>query len=260
MAEQSLLAYLSVVLPALPVHATTPWVDRVDMPWRASDITEIMTWKEFTYAIIVNQYGDLLNTARSAPKQVFSPPRAIPHEGDVNFFRVRYAEYVLPRIRRSLRAGFNELQSQPQLQGQNQFPRLLELTVDGGSAARYVSSIKDFRSADNAFITPDANSWIEPNREPGCFKVNVYKRALAQVNWYMRQYGARYGFILSNEEFLAVKRLDADGRVAVSEPVLWSDAAAADATGTGTGTGRLSVLMGIWYVGMLAVDEDHWRL
>jgi hypothetical protein len=42
----------------------------------------------------------------------------------------------------------------------------------------------------------------------------VYKQVLAQVNFYMDQHNARHGSIVSNIEFVAVKRLDRDGRLA----------------------------------------------
>ena len=77
-----------------------------------------------------------------------------------------------------------------------------------------------------------------------------YLQVLAQVNFYMKQHGARHGAILSNEELLPVKRLDANGRLAIAEPIAWGNG----------GQGRLSVLLGLWYLGMLAAEDDSWAL
>lgn len=37
---------------------------------------------------------------------------------------------------------------------------------------------------------------------------NQYKQVLSQVKFYMHQHNARHGFILTNAELVAVKRLD----------------------------------------------------
>lgn len=55
-------------------------------------------------------------------------------------------------------------------------------------------------------------------------------QVLAQVNFYMKQHNARHGAVLPDEGFLAVKRLSANGGLAMAEPVAWSD---------GAGEGRL---------------------
>ena len=36
---------------------------------------------------------------------------------------------------------------------------------------------------------------------------NEYKQVLPQLNFYIRQHGTKYGYLASNEEFAAVKRL-----------------------------------------------------
>ncbi|KAG2001967.1 hypothetical protein GB937_009859 [Aspergillus fischeri] len=52
------------------------------------------------------------------------------------------------------------------------------------------------------------------------------KQVLSQVNFYVQQHGARYGYILTNTEFVG-------------------------------GIGRPSVLLGLWYLGMLAAENDN---
>jgi len=77
-----------------------------------------------------------------------------------------------------------------------------------------------------------------------------YKQVLAQVNFYMRQHNARYGYILTDTELVAVKRLEGNGRLAVSAAVPW----------TRGGVGELSVLLALWYLGMLAAEDTSWIL
>ncbi|KAL5362227.1 hypothetical protein BJX96DRAFT_153620, partial [Aspergillus floccosus] len=60
----------------------------------------------------------------------------------------------------------------------------------------------------------------------------------------MEQHNTRRGFILSNAEFVPVKRLDRNSRLAVATAIPWS----------GGGIGRLSVLLGLWYLDMLLVS------
>lgn len=77
-----------------------------------------------------------------------------------------------------------------------------------------------------------------------------YKQVLAQVNFYMRQHNARYGYILTNTELVAVKRLEGNGHLAVSTAVSW----------TRGGVGQISVLLALWYLGMLAAEDTTWVL
>ena len=79
---------------------------------------------------------------------------------------------------------------------------------------------------------------------------NKYKQVLSQVNFYMKQHGARYGYILTNTEFVAVKRLNSNGRLAVANPIPW----------TSGSIGQPSVLLGLWYLGMLVAENNNWAL
>jgi hypothetical protein len=76
-----------------------------------------------------------------------------------------------------------------------------------------------------------------------------YKQALSQVNFYMKQHHARYGFIITDTELVPVKRMPVDGHIAVANAIPW----------TRQGNGQLTVLLGLWYLGMLAAGSD-WQL
>lgn len=70
------------------------------------------------------------------------------------------------------------------------------------------------------------------------------------MNFYMGQHKACHGFVLTNTELVAIKRIDINGRLAVSSVISW----------TAGGHGQLTVLMGIWYLGMLAAEGTNWIL
>ncbi|KAL4982798.1 hypothetical protein BDW68DRAFT_191853 [Aspergillus falconensis] len=128
---------------------------------------------------------------------------------------------VLPRVRRSLRAAFEQLAPELVLLG------LSPITFDGGSAAKII----DLYPPDTAFMVVGGNPASSFDRALGDLKVSwkrdsSMRQVLAQVSFYMRQHGARYGYILTNTEFVAVKRLE--------------------------------VLLALWYIGMLAAGNANW--
>lgn len=48
-----------------------------------------------------------------------------------------------------------------------------------------------------------------------------YKQVLPQMNFYIGQHNARYEFVLSGVEHIAIKRHNWNGHLAVTTPVLW---------------------------------------
>lgn len=42
---------------------------------------------------------------------------------------------------------------------------------------------------------------------------------MAQVNFYMCQHGARHACVITDTEFVVIKRLDANGQLAVAEAI-----------------------------------------
>ncbi|RAQ79518.1 hypothetical protein COH21_012819 [Aspergillus flavus] len=254
MSNQSLLQYLSVALPAIPIQGAAPSRNTTNPRYGARDITQVVDWPEFNYATIIQRYGGILNSKQIVSDPFRSPPAAI---RDEPHFHLRFAELLQPRVRRALRAGFEELA--PRLQQLN----LVPITFDGGGSAAYIDQFRP----DTAFVVMGGTYADSTNRAPGDMKVSwkwrsdyrysqnaffheQYKQALAQVNFYMRQHKARHGFVLTNTELVGVKRLDTNGHLAVSSAIPW----------TAGGHGQLTVLMGMWYLGMLAAEETNWTL
>ncbi|KAI2834845.1 hypothetical protein CAN33_0055040 [Aspergillus niger] len=254
MNTQSLLHYLSIGLPTIPKQGTNPGPNTTNPQYDADDITQIVPWPEFDYSVIIQRYGELLNSTQIRPDPFTSPPAPLRDEPT---FHLRFSDLVMNRVRRGLRAGFEQLA--PELQTR----QLSVITIDGGGSARIIDQFRP----DAAFIVVGASLTTGVNRAPGDLKVSwkwrssmrssqdladqrEYKQVLAQVNFYMEQHNARHGFILSDAELVAVKRLDGNGRLAVATSIPWASG----------GAGRLSVLLGLWYLGMLAAENNNWSL
>ncbi|OOF90492.1 hypothetical protein ASPCADRAFT_400776 [Aspergillus carbonarius ITEM 5010] len=214
----NLLDYLSVGLPPIPVGGTAPSRNTTNPRYGAEDIHEVVSWLEFNYSTIIQRYGVPLQSKQIQSEPIASPPASIRDE---------------PQLR-SLRAAFEQLAPELAMR------RLSPVTFDGGSAA----SIIDLFRPDTAFTAVGGSAASSPNRAPGDLKV------LAQVNFYMRQHNAQYGYILTDTELVAVKYLEGSGRLAVSTAVPW----------TRGGVGVLSVLLALWYLGMLAAEDGSWIL
>ncbi|KAJ5101548.1 hypothetical protein NUU61_003770 [Penicillium alfredii] len=249
----SLLYYLSVGLPAIPVLGATPSKSTASAAYSIRDIREIAPWPEFNYSTILDRFGPLLNDTQIPLDNYMSPPHPIKSE---KHLQSHFSALVMPRVRRALRAGLDQpTQELPQ-------QKIVAMTLTDGTAAKTINQFVP----DTAFVPVGSNPSTAINRAPGDLKVSwkwkysnwnsddrvlrsEYLKTMAQVNFHMAQHGARHGFILTDTELVAIKRLDTNGRLAVAEPIPW----------TNGGIGQLSVLLGLWYIGMLAA-EDTWSL
>lgn len=92
------------------------------------------------------------------------------------------------------------------------------------------------------------SSWRDA--EMGSKKEEVYRQALSQVLFYIKQRGVRYGYVLTDREFAAVKRVGREyGDIEVAKGVAWVH-----------GEGELSVALGLFGLHMLAARNDEWEL
>lgn len=134
------------------------------------------------------------------------------------------------------------------------------LCFGGGFIATLVDSYKP----DLAFVRYGDETGVGPNR---CdlrvswkwdstwqmtqvpYLLKEYKKVLAQLKFYMKQHHARYGFIITDTELVAVRRMPKDSHLAVTDAISW----------TRQRHGQLTILLGLWYLGMLAAGSD-WHL
>lgn len=260
MANQvSLMAYLQYGFQLFPVinQGQSPQNTRNER-YGARDINIIGHWESFNLASVQQQFGVILNAGRIADEPVNpSPPRPVNSETAV---RSRIDAYMTNRIIRALRCGFTHIAS-------SQEPtRLTTLNYDVGTMAMTVENY----IPDTAFFDPTLPAKTRPNRVPGDIKPSYkwslsqknspnpsirteFKQVLSQVNFYMKQHHTRYSFILTDRELVAVRRLDRGGNLELSDSIPW----------TMTGTSErpsMTVLLGLWYLGMLAAHEQDWIL
>lgn len=264
MANVSLMHYLQRSPPVLPVqYHGDSFQNTTNDRYSFEDIAHMGHWGDFNLQRIQQRYNALLNAPGLLAPDPFptSPPAAITSEP---VLRIRITQYLQDRIRRSLRAGFHRLHATHTL-GQR-----TPLTWDHGDMA---AKIENFRPDTAYFDERILNHTIRPNRAPGDVKPSwkwgthlrndplpgrrkEFKQALSQVNWYMKQHHTRYGYILTDRELVAIRRLDREGRIELSAPIPWN------AQGTAAAP-QMTVLLGLWYLGMLAAEDQGpltWRL
>lgn len=255
----SLMAYLQNAPPAIPtLPPPNPGPNTTSTSYRASDIHSVGVWINFTLATVRQRYQAHLMTTMLPPDPF---PVSPPQPSSENPLRHRISDMLTTRIRRALRTGFNQLQAVNQLNG------LTPLSFDVGEAASTPGGF----TPDLAYCVA-ASFGSGPNRAPGDVKPswkwsmamatgtahdrNEFRQVLSQVNHYMKQHGSRYGFVLTDIELVAIRRLDGNGSLELSTPISW------DSLGTAAQP-RLTVMLALWYLGMLAAQDlgqDRWRL
>ena len=220
--------------------------------WR--DINSVDHWAKFTYAQITHRYGNLLQVQIGSEPMPNSPAQPINTEP---MFAVHFTTYIQSRLRHALRAGFQHLV--PQMANLQHTP----ITADIGDAAQIIDNFRP----DVAFFRTGSTLNSSPNRCPGDLKVSwkwasnwrttssvedrrEYKQVLSQVNLYMKQHHARYGFVFTNTELVPIKRLNSNGDLLVAQAIPWE----------AREPGRLTILLALWYLGMLGAADNDWRL
>jgi hypothetical protein len=77
-----------------------------------------------------------------------------------------------------------------------------------------------------------------------------FRQVLSQIHHYMNVHGTRYGYILTDQEFVAIQRGGKKfGDIRVSKPVLWG----------GNGAGEMSLALAMWFLHKLATEDKAWH-
>lgn len=255
-ATQSLADYLSVAPPAIPTSGTNPGPNTTNSQYSFKDITSVNVWAEFTYYHITQRFGNMLSNTQIFIDPIMPISPQVPIKAE-DGFAAQFGQLIQPRVRRALRAGFQHLA--PQLATMN----LTAIGIGIGSSSQIIDQFRP----DISFYDGTGVLGTKPNRCPGDLKVSwkwgsnwgnsalsgertEYLQVLAQVNFYMKQHNARYGFVLTDTELVPIKRLDANGNLLLGQAIQWQAA----------GPARLTVALGLWYLGMLAASDNDWQL
>jgi hypothetical protein len=92
-----------------------------------------------------------------------------------------------------------------------------------------------------------SSSWRTEKRDTP--KRTEFRQVLSQVHHYMNVHGTRYGYVLTDREFVAIKRVgEKFGDIMISEAVRW----------TGGGCGGMSLALASWFLHRLAGEETGW--
>lgn len=90
------------------------------------------------------------------------------------------------------------------------------------------------------------------NAPNSSFLQNEFQQVLSQTNLYMKHHGGRYGFIVTDQEFMAVEQIDKNGKLKISQTFLWTASGTIDEP-------QLTVSLALSYLGILGSYEDDWQ-
>lgn len=223
----SLMGYLQKTLPdiGIQLHGQSK-ENTTNHAYNANDVQKpVNIWQSFSLQTILNRWRDVLNNASLDDDCiVYSPPKVARAEPQV---RTYVAINTHPLVRRALRSGFAHLQNTGRLRG-----RTVVSYGDGEDAAL----IENYKPDIAYFDDNNGNQKTRANRAPGDIKPSFkwstrlqnspdpteqweFHQVLSQVNWYMKQHHARYGVIVTDEQLVAIQRLDYNGRLLLSEAI-----------------------------------------
>ncbi|KAH1347497.1 hypothetical protein LV164_007205 [Aspergillus fumigatus] len=258
--QVSLFSYLQAAPPVIPASPpSNPSRNTTNTAYGADDIRSTAVWPGFDLQTILQRYEALLMQVQlPADPMPISPSRGVPTET-----ALREKLDVYPRVRRALRAAFQHLATVGQMNGST------ALEFGSGDFAKVIDGFRP----DTAYFVSALPSATGPNRAPGDIKPSwkwstamashripgyraEYRQALSQVNFYMKQHRSRYGFILTDRELVVFRRRDNNGNLELASPTPFTAGGTAQQP-------QLTVLMALWYLGMLAAQDqgvDRWYL
>lgn len=109
-----LMDYLQTALLAIPTHEPAkPSYNTTNTAYGPDDIGTLDQWQDFSLANIRQTYQNLLTQVTLPPDPMpLSPPEGITSKG---VLAARVGEYIIPRVRRSLRAAFTHITANNQM-------------------------------------------------------------------------------------------------------------------------------------------------
>ncbi|KAK2766640.1 hypothetical protein FQN54_005951 [Arachnomyces sp. PD_36] len=256
MAQVTLMDFLQAGLPALPAHAPpNPGPNTTNLRYGFKDIQSIGTWDAFNLNNLLQRYQHLFNQVRLDRVPISTSP--VSALGSEDVIRDKIAEHAFPRVRKALRAAFQHLHAANQLNGRT------SLSFGGGSYAQVINGYRP----DTAYYDPAQTFGASLNRAPGDIKPsfkwnmgmasspansvrNEFRQALSQVNYYMKQHTARYGFLLTNAELVVFQRLDANGNLQLAASIPYN-------SGGAPGYPQMTVIFALFCLGMMAAEDGN---
>ncbi|KAJ5191969.1 uncharacterized protein N7498_010954 [Penicillium cinerascens] len=260
MPQVSLFEYLMHEPPNLLIEPPIPPPSMTESKhYKSNDVKSVSHWGDFNLTTIRKYYELLTSTQIPDEPMPSAPLRRILKEGELQDY---FSRLIPDRVERALGYAFDRLQSNSKL-GPANFTRV---GFGSGTFATFIQG----GQPDLAYADPNKPRRARVNRLPGELKLffkwntamqhsqndkkrHCFLQVLSQVNFYMLKNNTRYGYIITNEEMVAIRRLDSDGNLELSTPIPWRSSA------NGPHPPRLTMLLAFWYLGMLAADNNDWK-
>ncbi|KAK2810897.1 hypothetical protein FQN50_002488 [Emmonsiellopsis sp. PD_5] len=262
MEDVTLMEYLQMGPFPLPINPpANPEPNTPNAQYNYSQIGAIGQWQEFNLPAIMQRYGNLM-TATMIHSNPFinSPITSRPTKKTIWY---AISLQMMAKTRYALRATFDRLQTTNQMNGITPLEFGLGAMAENPGdlvpdTAYYLRAIQNEGEGPNRAPGEVKPSWKWSNslRDGTPYEQKEFKQVLSQVNHYMKQHQARYGLVLTDRELVAIRRLNYDGDIELSRPIPW------DTRGT-VEHPRLTVLLALWYIGMLAAQDEgdeSWQL
>ena len=203
--------------------------------------------------VCYGQAGGPLSTIQ-INNEPFTPPSKVHGE---DLARDRIMSLLDSRMKHTLRHTFERLIINSQLDDFG-LGGLTVVEYDAGGAAT------TFRGKTDKVLYDPIVQWT---RLPGDVKPSIkwrtdmrdgprdwqFRQVLSQLNSYMNEFETQCGFIITDQELLLVRRRDTRGGLDLAPPISWTTRGSA-------ATPRMTVLMALWYLAMLAADDGDWCL
>jgi len=204
-------------------------------------LPNVPAWSDFTFTNLAQRFHAELQVPITAPAAIISPPRPIRTEMGVNNILVRSVYVQVARALRVTKLFGDGVEPKSRIVDQD------GQSIVGGSAGdRIAVAVPSNEIRLVGDIKPSWNwksNWRMSANER---EDENFRQVLSQVAYYMNDKGVRYGYVITDAEFVAVRRLGRRyGDVEVSPAVPWRE-------------GEMSVAFALWAVLTMAAEDDGW--
>ncbi|KZS90454.1 hypothetical protein SISNIDRAFT_496984 [Sistotremastrum niveocremeum HHB9708] len=240
--------------------------------WKDINPEQLHHWTDFSYSNIMDEFGEILETPMVAESSVFySAQRAssfVRNEDDVED---RLKRFLWTDVQRALdhvflphSTLFPGARTPVPIQEFQAAKTHTYLNNKLGTSVPSIAGLKPDRiavedSTDVVRLVGDVKvswKWASSMADGERREKHKYRQGLSQVNCYSNQRWTRYGFILTEKELQCFRRhVDEDG-----EPVDGALDLATPIPLSAYGREVMTVELGLWYLCMLAADDDEWEL
>ena len=216
-----------------------------------NDIKSWDLWKEPSLDTIVSEHKQVLMSTIPAEHPPVPVPGIVPkriqkEDGVVD----NVARHLLNPLEKALKHACSWLTGHGYTNiTPVDFDAAITLAVPGGYPDRGFVTSSGSKARIRCEYKP-SYKWNSGMRESA---KEQYRQGLAQLNYYMKENQTRYGFMLTDQELVAVKRMDRDGNLQVARSVRWG-------TSGSYGPAVMTVLLAFWKMGMLSATGDGWYM